>query len=294
MHHNEPAIIVRGRVVLVAAPKGEEWLPGDAIEPVRMIEELARAHSRADILTFAQKPPVTAPRYAFQFERESIAVAQVADFNTWWEGLPQESRKNVRRSHKRGVVVSVREFNDDLVNGIVGVNNDCPVRQGRPHAHYGKSFAQVKQDFSSYLDRSDFICAHLGTELVGFIKLVDRGDSAAILNLLTKPSHNDARPANALIAKAVELCAARHIAWLAYGKFSYNKRESPLQEFKARNGFQEMLLPRYYVPLTRWGAICMKLNAHRGVRTMLPGKLLALAADARMKWYRIRAVHRPV
>src|SRR5437773_2109408 len=82
-------------------------------------------------------------------------------------------------------------------------------------------WSKVKKDQSSFLDRSDFICAHLADELIGFLKLVYRGETASILQLLPKASHNDKRPANALVAKAVERCEARAVSYLTYGMFNY-------------------------------------------------------------------------
>src|SRR5437899_846804 len=131
--------------------------------------------------------PGSAPKYPYASEPESVAAARVANFKDWWEKLPQETRKNVRRSQKRGVVVGVKGFDVDLIKGIADVNNESPMRQGRPNTHYGKSLEQVKKDEVSFLDRSDFICAYLGNEVVGFLKLVYRGEVAAILNLASKP-----------------------------------------------------------------------------------------------------------
>ena len=89
------------------------------------------------------------------------------------------------------------------------INNESPLRQGRRLPHFGKSFEEVKKDYSSFLDRSDFICANHGTELIGILKVVYRGDIASILQLLVKSRHQDKRPANALLARAMEICEAR-------------------------------------------------------------------------------------
>ena len=222
-------------------------------------------------------------------EWESLAAVRVTSFKEWWEKLPQEARKNVRRSRKRGVTVTVKEFGDDLIQGIVEVNNDSPVVQGVPNPYYGKSFQEVKKDHSSFVDRSDFICAYLGSELLGLLKIVYRGEVASILSFLSRASHSDKRPSNALIAKAVELCEARGVSYLTYGKFNYgNKRDSPLREFKIRNGFSEMLAPRFYVPLTLWGALCLKLKLHRGLLGILPPSVIALGVRARTKWFKER------
>src|ERR1019366_1157480 len=91
----------------------------------------------ADIFSFTQKIPWITPRYQYPMELESIAVVRTSNYSEWWEGLPQESRKNVRRSKKRGVVICLQEFGDELIRGIVEVQNESPVRQGRRYPHYG-------------------------------------------------------------------------------------------------------------------------------------------------------------
>src|SRR5438046_10077736 len=150
-------------------------------------------------------------------ERDSVAAIRLTSFKQWWEKLPQESRKNVRRARKRGVTVIVRQLKDDLIRGLVELNNECAVRQGRRFVHFGKTFDQVRKDQSSFLDRSNFVCAYYGDELIGFVKLVYRGNVASILQLVPKVAHYDKRPANALIASAVELCEAKGISCIAYG-----------------------------------------------------------------------------
>jgi hypothetical protein len=286
-------IVVDGKWLRTAVINSEEWLDDELRDPSRCAAQLKDARAQgfaADILTFTQRPPATGVKYPYAAEFDSVAVTRTDNFNAWWESLPQETRKNVRRSQKRGVVTSVRPLDDDLIQGIIGVNNDHPVRQGRAYAHYGKSAEQVRKDVSSFVDRSDFICAHVNDEMIGFVKVVYRGTVASVLNLLPKASHQDKRPANALITKAVELCQARGIGWLTYGKFFYNKRRdhNPLREFKTRNGFEEMLIPRYYVPLTMRGALSIKLGLHRGVRDLLPQRVIATAAVARARWYGIK------
>ena len=282
-------IAVQGTWLRMAAIHDEEWLDTELEDPELCVKQLRNRplHGlHADIFTFSRKPAASFPTYPYHMEPDSIAAIRLASFKEWWEKLPQETRKNVRRSQKRGVVVSIRGFDDELVRGIVTVNNDSPVRQGQPNAHYGKSFQQVKRDHSAFLDRSDFICAYLGDEMIGYAKVVYRGEVASILNFAPKTSHSDKRPANALLAKVVEACAARGVGYVTYGKFNYgNKRDTPLREFKERNGFGEMLVPRFYVPLTRWGALCMKLGLHRGLLGVLPHGIITLGAKARSKWY---------
>lgn len=282
-------LFVKGRWIKVAAIHDEEWLETELEDPEACVEKLKQQRSnglRADIFTFAQKLPAIEPRYNYPMNLESLAVARTANFKEWWEKLPQETRKNVRRSQKRGVVVTVREFSDDMVREIVQLNNDSPVRQGRPNNHYGKSFDQVKKDYSSFLDRSDLIGAYLGEELIGLVKVVYRGQIASILQCLPNARHSDKRPANALIAKTVELCEAKGISHLTYGLFHYgNKGDSPLLEFKIRNGFEEMLAPRFYAPLTAWGAFCISSKLHQGLLGIVPPSVISLGIGARAKWY---------
>jgi hypothetical protein len=280
-------IIVRGKWLKTALVAAEEWLETEVENPELCISKLKEQESgtlSADIFTFAQKIPGSLPKYLYPMGSDSIAAVHLTSFKDWWDKLPQESRKNVRRSQKRGVVVTVRNLDEDLIKGIIGVNNDSPVRQGRPYAHYGKTFDQVKKDQSSYLDRSAFVCAYLGNELIGFLKIVSRGEVASILQMLPKASHQDKRPANALLAKTIELCEAKGVSYLTYGLLNYgNKRDSSLRDFKIRNGFEEMLTPRFYVPLTMWGSLSLKLKLHRGLLGILPASVIKLAVKGRAK-----------
>ncbi len=292
LHIDGNFLVLRGRWLKIAVVHNEEWLESEIRDPEFCVKKLKEQRSgalRADIFTFSQKPPATLPKHKYPMVWDSVAAIRLTGFKDWWEKLPQETRKNVRRSQKRGVVVTVRELDDALVRGLVELNNDSRLRQGARFVHYGKTFDQVMKDQSTYLDRSDFICAYLGSELVGFMKLVYGGQTASILQFLPKASHSDKRPANALLAKAVELCEAKGVACLVYGKFNYgNKRESSLREFKVRNGFGEILIPRFYVPLTEWGALCMKLGLHRGLLGILPHSLIKTGVNVRKQWYNFR------
>ena len=94
------------------------------------------------------------------------------------------------------------------------------------------------------------------------MKIVYRGDVASILQMLSRASHHDKRPANALIAKAVELCEAKGISYLTYGMFNYgNKRASSLRDFKIRNGFEEILVPQILRPLDEMGEALREAEA---------------------------------
>jgi hypothetical protein len=284
---NGKNIIVKGKWIRTACVEAEEWLETELGEPQLCAQILKESTGfRADILTFAQKLPATLPRYSYPIEWDSIAAVRLTTFKDWWESLPQVTRKNVRRAQKRGVVVHVKQLNDSLIRDICDLNNDSPVRQGKSFTHYGKTLDQVKKDQVAFLDRSDYICAYYGNELIGFIKLIYRAGVASILTFLPKASHHDKRPANAILAKTVELCTEKKITHLIFGKFNYgNKHHTSLREFKIRNAFEEILVPHYYVPLSTKGAVSVRLKLHRGPLGLLPHNVITFLVNARAKLY---------
>src|SRR6266850_1054926 len=145
-------ITIKGNWIKTAVIEAEEYLATDLEDPELCLGKLREQPTdglRADIFTFAQKLPATVPRYNYFMEWDSVAAARTTSFKDWWEKLPQATRKNVRRSQKRDVVVTIRELDDNLIRGLVELNNECPVRSGRPYPHYGKNFDQVKKDQES-------------------------------------------------------------------------------------------------------------------------------------------------
>jgi hypothetical protein len=284
-------VIVRGKFLKVASVLNENWLATEVTEPDTFLEALKKrtCRLRADIFTFAQLPPVAEPMHKYYFERESIAAVRTTSFEEWWNRLPHESRKNVRKAQKRGVSVVVQTLDDSLIRSLVELNNETPIRQNIPFPHYGKSADQVRKDQSTYLDRSDFIWAFLGDELIGFMKLVYRGDSASILQFISKTSHYDKKAGNAVLTKAVQLCSEKGISYLTYGMMDYgNKRQSSLRDFKIRNGFEEMLIPRYYAPVTAKGRLCLRMKLHRGLLGVLPPRVITVGVSARAQWYNLK------
>jgi hypothetical protein len=161
------------------------------------------------------------------------------------------------------------------------------VRDGRLFWHYGEDVHTVKQGLATYLDRSEFIGAYWGEELIGFLKMVYVDQVATIFHIISMDEHYDKRPTNALIAKATEVCEKRGISHLIYGKFIYgNKRRSSLVEFKRRNGFQQVNFPRYYIPLTLKGEPFVRLRLYRGFSGLLPEPILHLILSCRAWYYK--------
>lgn len=282
-------LIAGGKWLRIAHIRGEEMRDEELGNPELYLAALQRDTDRvlrADIFSFTQKLPATLPKYPYFMEWESVAAISLSSYEQWWRSLPQESRKNVRRSQKRGVLVKVKNFDEELIRGLKEVNDDSPVRQGMRNAYYGLTLEETRERYEEFVGRCDFICAYFGEEMIGFLHLVYRRDVAAILNLTTKPSHFDKRPANALLAKAVEICEERKLSHISYGLYNYgNKRDSSLTEFKTRNGFEEILVPRYFVPLTVWGRLCLMAKLHRGLIGILPSSVISAGLRTRMMWY---------
>jgi N-acetylglutamate synthase-like GNAT family acetyltransferase len=287
---NGETIIASGELVKIAKVRGEEMMEKELEHPELYVAALRGDKDRklkADIFSFTQKVPATQPKYPYAMEWESVAAIPLASFKEWWEALPQETRKNVRRSQRRGVVILIKSLGTDVIEGIRAVNDDSPVRQGARNAYYGLTSEETSKRYGEFEGRCDFICAYSGEEMIGFLHLVYRQDVAAILNLTVKPSQFDKRPANALVAKAVEICEGKGISHISYGLYNYgNKRDSTLREFKTRNGFKEIRVPRYFVPITFWGRLCLKVNLHRGLIGNLPHPVIAAGLRAKALWYK--------
>ena len=281
-------VVVTGKWISRAEVKDEEVVEGVIVEdPEEFIIKLKESELKADFFTFAQKLPDTTPKYNYHWEWDNWAVTRTTCFKDWWENLPQESRKNVRRAARRGVLVKVVPLDDNLVNGVHKIYNHTPVRDGRRFWHFGKDFETVRRGLVSYLDRSDFIGAYWNEKLIGFIKMVYVDHIATLMHIISMDEHYDKRPMNALIAKAAEVCEEKGISHLIYGQFIYgNKRRSSLVEFKRRNGFQQVNFPRYYIPLTASGDLFIRLRLYRGFGGLIPEPILYVLLGCRAWFYK--------
>jgi hypothetical protein len=280
--------IVRGGNIRIASLHDEDYVADAVINPAACIRAFKdkRNAIQADLFRFSQKEPDVVPHYHYPLEMRSVAVAHVTSYEDWWQKVSHGTKCNIKQSRKRGVEIRIISFDDDFVRGIMSIQNESPVRQGRRFYHYGKTFEQVKRDHGSYLNSCDFVAAYFGDELIGFLKMVYRGNAATIMQINSKLAFQDKRPTNALLDQAVRLCEAKGISYLIYGDLSlWNKRESSLRDFKLRNGFEEMLVPSYYVPLTAWGWLCVKSRLYRGMHGILPGRAINAALELRRKWY---------
>jgi hypothetical protein len=269
-------IVATNRYPRIAAVHDEAFVVAPIAEnPERFVTGIARSRLRADLFTFVDDICDPRPRFPYYFDRDNLAAVDTRSFDQWWSKLPQATRKNCRRSERRGAHADVVTLDESLAREIKDIYDETPIRQGRRFWHYGKNVATVWRENATYLDRSDFIVLRCSGELIGFMKLVYVGRFAKIMQILAKASHYDKRPMNALIAKAVELCSERGVSHLIYSKFQYgNNASSSMIEFKIRNGFERLDFPRYFVPMTLQGRVALSCRLHRGLQDILPAPVI--------------------
>ena len=107
-----------------------------------------------------------------------------------------------------------------------------------------------------------------------------------MMQILSIIKDRDKEINNALLAKAVEVCAEKGIKYLTYAKFTYGKKgRDPVAEFKHHNGFEEIEIPKYYVQLTARGRVSLKIGLHREFSEMLPEGLSSSLRKLRTDWY---------
>jgi hypothetical protein len=280
-------VITSGKWLKLAAIQDEELVEGEAVtDPEVFVSQLKENGPNADIFTFAQKLPETTPRYNFRSEWDNLAIIPITTYSEWWEKRVESSvRRAVKKAAKTGIVAKVAEFDDEFVRGIVGINNETPIRQGREFWHFQKSFDDVKRENSTYPGRNTFLGAYYEGELIGFLRIIYADKLASTVQLLTMMKHYDKRPANALISKAVEVCEQKGMSYLMYCNYVYNDPKSSLTEFKRRNGFEQVLIPRYYIPLTSKGKIALRLGLHRGLVKRIPKPVVGQLLRLRSYWY---------
>jgi hypothetical protein len=263
----------------------DDWYD-DVRDPAAVVEILKQSKTvRPDLFTFWQRMPDVEPRFPYHIEWEEIAVLPVSTYEHWWKTqIKSRVRNHIRKSEKEGLTVKEVPYDDDFVRGMTAIFNESQIRQGRRFWHFGKDFDTVKQQFSRFIFRERMIGAYFEGEMVGFMMLADAGRFALTGQIISSLKHRDKSPNNALMAKAVEICAASKLPYLIYLFWS----EDSLAEFKRRCGFERVRVPRYYVPLTRKGALALKLGAQRGWKALVPEKLKARLKRARALWNRKR------
>jgi hypothetical protein len=287
----DQAFLVSGGFIKTASlgQVNEEWLE-DIEEPEEVIQALKAAPLKVDILRFWQRIPEIEAKYNYYKEWRDVAAIPITDYKDWFERkIVPQARNKIRKTQKFGVVIQETKLSDNLVRGIMGIFNQSPVRRGKRFWHYGKDFETVKKEMSLELSDSIFVTAYYGNELIGFIKLLLADRYAMIVLILDKTVHRNKAPMNGMIAKAVEICDQRKIPYIVYTVW----RRGEHGKFQESIGFERIPVPEYFVPVTPKGAIALRLGLHKGLRGLIPGRMMVWLLALRANWYSFRYHHKP-
>jgi len=234
-------------------------------------EELVRRlrEGKVDVFTFIERKwccPIESPSGSWLKADDNIGLLTVTSYDDWLKLIGKKTRNMIRKAEKGGVATKVVEPSEKLAEGIWRIYNETPIRQDRGFPHYGISLRTVTSTVLSSHD-STYIGAYIQNELVGFIQLVHGDNIAIISQILSMQRHWDKALNNALVAKAVEVCADKRIRWVMYGRMG---NHPTLDAFKQNNGCIRLPLTRYYVVLSGKGRLAVKLGLHREMRDSLP------------------------
>jgi len=234
---------------------------------VAIIKKLTE--QKVDTYTFFDRLwccPISNPQKDWIKTEENVGLLEIKSYDAWWQSIGKKTRNMVRRAEKSGIKVTVIEPSEKLAEGIWKIYNETPIRQARAFTHYGESIQIVTKNM--YADKNNtFIGAYLGDVLVGFIQIVYGDQIAIVSNILSLQVHWDKSVNNALLAKAVEVCASRGERWLMYGRIG---NHPSLDRFKESNGFVPSPIARYYVPVTNKGRVAIRLGLARELKDSMP------------------------
>jgi len=223
----------------------------------------------ADIFTFIERKwcfKIQAPSKDWVRAEDNLALLRVTSYQDWWKTVGKKTRNMVRKAEKSGITTQTAEPSEKLAEGMWRIYNETPIRQGRGFPHYGISLDSVMKGLYSSRECT-YIGAYFQEELVGFAQLVYGDNIALISQILSLQKHWDKAVNNALVAKAVEVCAVKLVPWLMYARMG---NHPSLDNFKQSNGFTKFAVTRYYIPLTKKGKIATRLGMHIEIKDALP------------------------
>jgi hypothetical protein len=242
----------------------------DAIVTEEYLKQLRE--SGVDIYTFLERTwccPIDNPPANWSRSDDNVGMLEVTTLDAWFSSVGKKTRNMIRKAEKSGVKVNVVEPSVQLAEGMWKIYNETPIRQGRAFSHYGQSLQSVTDNMKQ-AEKSTFIAAYLEGELVGFIQIIYGDQIAVISQILSLQKHWDKSLNNALLAKAVEVCAGNGNRWLMYGRIG---NHPSLDKFKESNGFVKYPIARYYAPLTGKGRFAIRLGLQKPFKDALPETL---------------------
>lgn len=281
-------LVVSGRALRTArlVNEGYEFVA----EPPSFVQTLSERPQRIDLLSFCQPLSEPAPRYPWRLEWDELAVLPISSYEHWWKVQVNDKTRNmVRKPGKKGVALRHFELDAAAVRAIKAIYDESPMRQGRPFKHYDKSLEVIERDHATFADRSEFIGAYFEERLIGFIKLVHQQGWSNLMQIISLISERDKAPTNGLIAKAVEICAARGVPRLQYGIWS----RRGIGDFKLHHGFEPLRVPRYQVPVSAWGRVALAAGLHKPMVSRVPEPWIDTLAQWRAQWNGWRFAARP-
>jgi hypothetical protein len=279
LHVGNLNLLIEGTFPKILKLKAEyfEWVE----DPHRLVSELEERCIAADLFTFVQKGLIeTIPKFEFYYEWDSLAVLPLTTYENWWKNqIKTQERNRVRKSHKTEIDVRLVEFNLELMEKIKDLYDESPIRQGKPFLYYQKSIKDLWDEHHGFPNKSQFIGAFHKGELIGFTKVVHDEKISYIMKLIATIRHRNLAPANALLAKTVEICAGQGVNYLVYSTWC----RRGLGAFKRNHAFMPVAVPRYFVPLNIRGKIALRLKMHRRITELLPPDWVDFLAEYRNK-----------
>jgi hypothetical protein len=253
-------------------------------EPAVLVEKMKERKPLSDLFTFVQEAHLPRPEFPYHRETATASVLTIKSFDDWWDNLHFKARNKARKATKTGVEIHETELNDAFVKGVEKIYNESPLRQGRKFTHYGKDFNQIKDDLSSFTDKSIFTGAYFNGELIGFMKLFQGNGMMRTIHIIAMLAHRDKCVMDALIARAVKLCDEKGFAYLHYGDWA----SRGLGAFRTKYNFQPHDCPRYFVPLTVRGQFMLSFRLYRPLRERLPQSWVDRLTALRNHWNAMR------
>jgi hypothetical protein len=266
METQPEALEIRKKAFFTMARDVKEY-QRSVIPTEELVESLRKRN--VDVFTFIERKwccPIASPSKSWLKAEDNIALLAITSYDDWLKIIGKKTRNMVRKAEKSGTTTRIAEPSEKLAEGIWKIYNETPIRQERGFPHYGTSLKAVINNVLSVRDCT-YIGAYLQDELVGFIQLVQGDNIAIVSQILSMQKHWDKALNNALVAKAVEVCATRKIRWLMYGRMG---NHPTLDDFKQNNGCVRFLLTRYFIVLTGKGRLAARLGLHREMKDALP------------------------
>jgi hypothetical protein len=260
---------VKKRTFFRIARDGEEYVK-DCFPTDAFIDKMRERG--VDVFTFIERKwskTVSVPSKHWVNAKDNIGFIEITSYDDWLQKVGKKTRNMIRKAEKSGVIVNTVEPDDRFAEGIWKIYNETPIRQERGFPHYGETLRQVTNNLRQ-AQNYNYIGAYLENELVGFIQLEDSENLTIISQILSLQKYRDKAVNNALIAKAIEVCAARRIRSIMYGRIG---NHPSLDVFKTNNGFYKLELTRYYVPITWRGRTATMLGLQRELKDSLPQPL---------------------